>query len=164
MRCVFDPNQLPMPDLGILCHACGYPLAHVSAHRCPECGWKFTADDLVPPGDFPPLYADGKPVRGTVDVLQMLKTYQVPFITQFDHADTVFGLIRTSRHVGDPISVPRNRYLEVVDLLRRKKQGEPMPPPPVYLTDGENWTCPQCREVNPPNFEICWNCEDTVND
>jgi len=21
-----------------------------------------------------------------------------------------------------------------------------------------NWTCPACAEVNPGNFELCWNC------
>jgi len=22
----------------------------------------------------------------------------------------------------------------------------------------DEWTCPSCKEVNPPNFELCWNC------
>ena len=24
----------------------------------------------------------------------------------------------------------------------------------------ENWKCPSCKEINPPSFEICWNCKD----
>jgi len=23
----------------------------------------------------------------------------------------------------------------------------------------ENWECPFCKNMNPPSFEICWNCK-----
>lgn len=164
MVVMFDANRLPIPDLGLRCTRCGYPLAHLSEHCCPECGWAFTMDDVVPPGDFPPLFADGKPVRGEPRVLDLLRTYQVPYVTLTDPSLGVFGMVRTSRAVGDPLAVPRERYLEVVDLLRRQKLAEPMPPPPEAITRGENWTCPGCGEMNPANFEICWNCEQAPDD
>jgi hypothetical protein len=22
----------------------------------------------------------------------------------------------------------------------------------------DEWKCPSCSEINPPNFELCWNC------
>lgn len=163
MASVFDPNQLPMPDLGLTCRECGYPLAYLPGHRCPECGWSFTLDDLVPPGDFPPLYADGAEVRGTAEVLQLLREYQVPFISHLPPTEAVFGLVRTSR-VGDPIGVPRERYLEVVDLLRRRRLGEQMPPAPVMTSRGAAWVCPGCGEENPANFQLCWNCERPLSD
>jgi len=163
MADVFDPNQLPMPDLGLACRECGYPLAHVAEHRCPECGWAFGMDDLVPPGEFPPLFADGQPVRGTPQVTQLLRAYHVPFIPQVDPSVGVFGLVRTSRQVGDPLLVPRERYLEAVDLLRRQQQGEPMPPTPAAPDRTVEWTCPGCGEENPAHFELCWNCERSVS-
>lgn len=24
--------------------------------------------------------------------------------------------------------------------------------------DAPPWSCPSCREENPPSFEVCWNC------
>lgn len=27
---------------------------------------------------------------------------------------------------------------------------------------GEDWTCLECRETNPANFEICWHCGKTA--
>ncbi|MBC8310891.1 MAG: DUF2007 domain-containing protein [Candidatus Marinimicrobia bacterium] len=24
----------------------------------------------------------------------------------------------------------------------------------------ENWECTSCKEINPPSFEICWNCKE----
>jgi rubredoxin len=26
------------------------------------------------------------------------------------------------------------------------------------MTNDANWRCPSCREANPANFEVCWNC------
>lgn len=33
-----DIWQLPIPDWGLTCSECGYPLDGLPAHRCPECG------------------------------------------------------------------------------------------------------------------------------
>ena len=24
----------------------------------------------------------------------------------------------------------------------------------------ENWECSSCKNINPPSFEICWNCKE----
>lgn len=161
---VFDPNQLPMPDLGLVCRDCGYPLAYATEHRCPECGWRFEVDDLVPPGEFPALYADGREVRGTPQVVNLLKRYQVPFIALADPSVGVFGLVRTSSQVGDPLAVPRERYLEVIDLLRRSRQDEAMPPAPERVNPDKSWTCSHCAESNPGHFQVCWNCQQPADD
>lgn len=46
---------------------------------------------------------------------------------------------------------------EVRTLIRRffeqRKQAELSAPP--------FWRCPQCREENPGQFEVCWNCGKT---
>lgn len=42
-----DINQLPIPHWNIRCPKCGYPLAGLPSHRCPECGTVFEMSDLV---------------------------------------------------------------------------------------------------------------------
>ncbi|MCC6681019.1 MAG: hypothetical protein IT445_08970 [Phycisphaeraceae bacterium] len=155
---MFDPDQLPLPDLGLCCRKCGYSLAYLQERRCPECGWSFTMDDLVPRGDFPPLFADGKQVRAEPDVVELLRQYQVPYVELTDPVSGVFRPIRSSRDAAGAIAVPRQRYLEAVDLLRRRKLGEPMPQPPPASGHREDWSCRHCGQLNPANFEICWSC------
>jgi hypothetical protein len=39
---------------------------------------------------------------------------------------------------------------EAIRILKARQSEE------VIRT--EEWTCPSCKEINPPNFELCWNC------
>jgi len=41
-------------------------------------------------------------------------------------------------------------YNKAIDLLKPQQQEVP-----VYT---EEWKCPSCSEINPPNFGSCWNC------
>lgn len=156
---MIDPESLPVPDLGLRCHRCGYPLAGLPEHRCPECGRTFTIDEHIPPGDFPQLFADGQEVRAEQHILALLRTYQIPWIERTDAFPSLFsgswvpGQDRPAR-----IGVPRERYFEAIELMRRSQLGEPLPPVPGAGGREESWLCPHCEEVNPPNFEVCWNC------
>ena len=156
---MFDPDALPVPDLGLRCKQCGYPLAGASGHYCPECGEPFTIDEYVPRGDWPALIADGEEVRGTRTVLKLLWTYQIPFVEMHDPLRSAMNHIwpAVGRH-APRIGVPRECYFEAVDLIRRDKLNEPMPEPPERAARSEDWHCAQCREENPANFEICWQC------
>ena len=42
-----DLNTLPIPDWGLICPKCRYPLVGLPAHRCPECGTEFDMADVV---------------------------------------------------------------------------------------------------------------------
>jgi len=44
-----DLYQLPIPDWGLLCPACRYPLVGLPGHRCPECGTPFDMAQIVKP-------------------------------------------------------------------------------------------------------------------
>ena len=44
-----DLNQLPIPDWGVECPRCRYPLLGLPSHRCPECGLSFDMSDVVKP-------------------------------------------------------------------------------------------------------------------
>ncbi len=42
-------DQLPIPDWGLLCPTCRYPLVGLPTHRCPECGTDIDISALVRP-------------------------------------------------------------------------------------------------------------------
>lgn len=42
-----DINRLPIPDWGITCPSCSYPLRGLPEHRCAECGLRFDMADVV---------------------------------------------------------------------------------------------------------------------
>lgn len=44
-----DIEQLPIPDWGLECPGCHYPLRGLPAHRCPECGRDLVMTELVKP-------------------------------------------------------------------------------------------------------------------
>jgi len=44
-----DLNQLPIPDWGLACPQCGYPLRGLPSHRCPECGTEFDVPSMIRP-------------------------------------------------------------------------------------------------------------------
>lgn len=152
----FDPEALPVPDLGLCCRNCGYGLAGLPRHQCPECGRKFTMDEHIPPGDFPVVIFDGKELRNTPDVIDLLRRYQIPYLEILRPTEAIVGY-------GGPvlgparIGVVRESYFEVIDLLRRRRHQAPLPPPPSPR-GGADWCCPACGEENPGNFEVCWNC------
>ncbi|MEM6331783.1 MAG: hypothetical protein AAF823_00380 [Planctomycetota bacterium] len=157
------PLGEPLPDLGLKCQSCAYPLAGVTKRVCPECGWAFELDDLIPEGAFPPLIADGEMVRATDELEELMQAYDVPLVRMQDPLNDVFGNTFipgvSQGSQGVRVAVPRDRWLEAVDLVRRWRQNEelPLPPDPPDL-DAPDWTCPHCGEDNPGHFEVCWNC------
>jgi len=44
-----DLEQLPIPDWGLQCPGCGYPLRGLPSHRCPECGLRISIRELIRP-------------------------------------------------------------------------------------------------------------------
>lgn len=44
-----DFDRLPVPDFGLGCPNCNYPLAGLPSHRCPECGTAFDVRELIEP-------------------------------------------------------------------------------------------------------------------
>ncbi len=152
----FDPDALPVPDLGLCCLKCGYGLAGLASHRCPECGKPFTMEEHIPEGDFPVVIFRGKEVTDSPDVVELLKRYSIPHVFLMWPGQTMFGSLATSeakRRVG----VPRASYFRVIDLLRRQALGEEMPPADGAI-ERPAWTCAACEEENPGTFDVCWNC------
>ena len=161
---MFDPDALPVPDLGLSCLGCGYALAGLNQHRCPECGRTFSLDEHVPPGDCPPLIAGGEEVRATPEIRDLLFVFQIPYVQLAEPMSDLFGGAsywpgtQRARRIG----VPRERYLEAIDLVRRLSLDEPLPPAPPASRRTEPWDCAHCGENNPANFEICWSCGEAA--
>jgi len=152
----FDPESLPVPDLGLQCLACQYRLTGLMVHRCPECGRPFTLDEHIPPGDWPILSVEGAAARATPEVLAIMRAAQIPIMPMTDMASALYGLS------GDFSSVPRlavarTAYWDAIHLILRHHQGESIDLPPP--ADDVDWTCAGCGEANPANFEVCWQCD-----
>ena len=152
----FDPESLPVPDLGLRCLACGYNLAGLPEHRCPECGRRFSMEEHIPSGDFPVVIFNGKEVAGTPVVVDLLKRMRIPYMEVMRPGETVWGFGGPT-HGTCRIGVPRSCYFEVIDLLRRQAFGELMPEAEAE-SEGAEWTCSGCGESNPGSFDLCWNC------
>ncbi len=151
----FDPEVLPVPDLGLQCKKCAYSLADLPEHRCPECGTPFNVEDHIPAGDFPVVIFNGKEAYCMPDVLGLLKRVQIPYMEVMRPGETMLGA-GGATHNRCRLAVPRASYFEVIDLLRRQALGEE--PPGEVHTEQPDWTCKGCGESNPGNFETCWNC------
>src|SRR5262245_53620883 len=102
----FDPNTLPVPDLGLLCRQCRYPLGGLTQHRCPECGRSFNIDEHIPAGDFPTVIFAGKEIPLTSEIMELMRAYRIPFMDALRHVDTGFGYDR-SVSTRSRLAVPR---------------------------------------------------------
>lgn len=151
----FDPEALPVPDLGLRCLQCGYGLAALPSYVCPECGRPITLDEHLPKGAFPVLIFNGKELRTTPEVVDLLRRYRIPFMEVMGAADSLYGMLGAT-HSRSRVGVIRARYWEVIDLLRRQALGEEMPP--IETCDRPDWCCRRCGEENPGSFEVCWQC------
>ncbi len=99
-----DIRQLPIPDWGLACPSCRYPLRGLPEHRCPECGTRFDIRDLIRP------WTRLRPPRLTGDELPLPD----------------FGL--TCEHCRAPLAGARERRCPVCgtpfDLSPRRPAGE----------------------------------------
>lgn len=151
----FDPHALPVPDLGLGCLHCGFKLAGLPEHRCPECGRAFDLNAHMPKGDFPPVIYQGKEVRLTPEVMEILKRARIPYMEKIGPVESLYG-IGGATNPKARLAVPRSQYLEVIHLLRQHERNGELPPEPGPAPP--DWTCPACDETNPGTFEVCWNC------
>lgn len=157
----FDQDALPVPDLGLKCLRCAHPLAALSRRRCPECGRPFTMEEHIPQGDYPMVILEGKPVQLDAGVRELLRRARIPFLDRRAPVDQLYGLGGLTDR-GGLLGVPRDCYFEVIDLLRRRVLGEPMPD--FAEPDGPDWACGSCGEQNPGTFEVCWSCGERFSE
>ncbi|MCG8403991.1 MAG: hypothetical protein MI923_02215 [Phycisphaerales bacterium] len=149
----FDPNELPVPDLGLRCLGCRYRLVGLSEHRCPECGSTFTMDDYIPPGDFPVVIFDGHETRLTPEVIDLMSRARIPFMEKRSDLESVLNLSRAPGR----LAVPRSSYFHAISVLRGYALNHELPP---MQDEPPDWVCKSCGESNPGHFEVCWSCSE----
>lgn len=200
-------DQLPVPDWGLTCPQCSYPLKGLPAHRCPECGSEFDVESMVQPwtrvrdprftGAERPLpnfdldcascgaalagaEADTCPACAAPFELTAILPERPWFIVDADLAGSLpipgvqalFGAEHVpyvpikERSVSEiygghamtfsRLRVPTEFYFEVLWLLARARADFAAA---RAAAEGPEWTCVECGEGNPGNFELCWNCE-----
>ncbi len=201
-----DLQQLPIPDWGLQCPQCEYPLYGLPTHRCPECGtiidvaslirtWTRLRDPLFTGHELPiPEYGmlcsacgctlDNSPTlacrgcgRDVSDQLTPPKTpwfrvhssicrrFTIPQVGMLLEAELIPFLLSDERSVieihaggaaiGGRLSVPSEFYFDLLWLLEReRRKNEAAPARGAHAA----WDCQACGEHNPANFDICWNC------
>lgn len=201
-----DLNQLPIPDWGLECPGCRYPLRGLPSHRCPECGAELDIPSLVGPwtrlrdpwyhGDESPLPDFGLacatcdtelagasrnacPNCGETFDLQALRPRASWFLIDARFCGSVAlpalqVLLTTELVPHIPVEertvreiygghnafftrlrVPSEFYFDVLALLQQARRDIEAAHQRGAAGD---WVCTQCREENPGNFDLCWNC------
>lgn len=138
------PAARPVPDLGLTCEECGYPLRGLPDDRCPECGEPFDLADRIPPGEWVDVPAGGTEAEAQL-VFDALRAEGIPCVYESlsDTLTTLYGLRR-----GTALRVPHEYYLDVLRVVHGQgADGSP------------GWICGACGEEVPGNFEVCWKCQ-----
>jgi hypothetical protein len=58
--------------------------------------------------------------------------------------------------VGEAVAYPLVTLANEMQTERKAIASDPLNQPPA--DDGPAWTCPNCHEENPGNFNECWKC------
>ena len=151
----FDGGELPLPDFGLTCSRCDVPLAGTAEHHCPSCRTPFNPQASVPQGEWykiPPAMLADLPAQ----VVELtLAEDLIPYVRR-ERRDLshIYGV---NPHAEAQFEIPRAFYFDLLAALRRQQLATADP-------SGPDWICPNCREPNPPTFQLCWNCHQPSDD
>jgi len=142
------PATRPVPDLGLTCRNCDYPLRGLAADRCPQCGEAFDLAAFIPAEPWVEV-APGRSSTELSLIFMRLRAAGIPCarLDPNDPLESLFGS-RGQAFGRASLRVRHDYYLDALHVLRTG-------PDP----DAEPWTCPKCHETVPGNFEICWKCQ-----
>jgi predicted amidophosphoribosyltransferase len=138
------PATRPVPELGLTCEHCDYPLRGLPGDRCPECGEPFDLAACIPSGEWVSLPAGANATEAQL-IFHALRGEGIPCVFQAvpDTLTALYGI-----GGGNVLRVPRAYYLDALHLVRRREATESPP-----------WRCPACGEEVPGTFELCWKCQ-----
>jgi predicted amidophosphoribosyltransferase len=160
----FSGFELPVPDFGLVCAGCKYPLQGLSRHVCPECGREFNPEKVL--GEEPTLQVCL--IHSEVEhaaAVSVLELRGIPNMLESPDpiAQTFSMSLGRKRQVGR-LMVPREFYFDAIFWLRNSANSA------CDERDGcekdslseaeetEDWHCSQCDESVPAEFTMCWNC------
>lgn len=149
----FTGHELPLPDFGLSCRACGRPLAGAPTRRCPHCGVAFEPEAVRPHRRW---FLIDEALCGDVPLAgleSLLAAERVPYTRA--HGKLLSEIYGVTQTIGSRLLVPREFFFELLWLIRRAAEDIER----VRQQPGEEWICPRCGEVVPDHFDVCWNCE-----
>jgi membrane protease subunit (stomatin/prohibitin family) len=149
----FTGDELPLPNFGLLCAACGDELAGAATHVCPHCGETFDPQALRPAGEWFAVDARLCGALSIMGVQALLAAETVPHVPAQGQA--LAGIVGGSAP-GFALRVLSEFYFEVLWILQGARR-EARKARASRATG--RWSCVQCGQKNPANFDICWNCE-----
>ena len=144
----FSGDELPFPDFGLTCQACGRSLVGAVRLVCPHCAQSFDPQALRPPKKWfsvDPETHEPLPVP-TIELI--LRAEQVPCVVHETH--TALGI------AGWRLLVPSEFYFEVLWLSQQARQQLGSG---AHVEADDDWQCRHCQEQNPAGFDVCWNCQ-----
>lgn len=149
----YTGEELPLPDFGLSCAACGEPLAGATSRACPQCAEPFDLQVLRPRRDW---FVLDQVMCGPVPVPGVQAVLAAELVPHFPVEERTVGEIYCGHSMlYNGLRVAGEFYFEVLWLLTRARREMEQ----VRAAGGtRNWTCPHCGEENPGNFELCWNC------
>jgi len=143
----------PVPDLGLACGQCDYPLRGLPGDRCPECGEPFDLEDAIPPEPWVEV-TGGASSTETMLVFSHLRSLGIPCM--LDDVAGSLGAKGADVILGDTrkrLRVRRDYYLDALAAITDATKEPGLP-----------WTCPNCSAEVPGNFEVCWKCQHSKGD
>lgn len=149
----FTGHELPFPDFGLNCGACGAALAGTRRFCCPSCGEAFEPEACRPREEWFVLdkaTCEPLPVLG---VEALLADETVPFIPVGECGP--WEVFMGANPAQDRLRVPSEFYFELLWLLQSARQKVAR----VRAAPGKSWKCGSCGAKNPRHFEICWKCQ-----
>ena len=150
----FTGGELPLPDFGLVCSYCDADLTGAEQHVCPACGEPFDPQSLRPEREWFILDSELCGSLSVPGVQALLASEAVPYTPVEEKSLAEFF----GGHGGvfSRLRVPSEFFFDVLWLLQRAEREVSEA---RAASDGSEWTCARCGEVNPDNFEVCWNCE-----
>jgi|GEM_PF-497724 len=144
----FTGRERPLPEFGLLCAQCDQSLAGAMADRCPGCGHDFDLLAIVPKGDWADVSAF-VPTSLAVVAKSLLYDAEIPYLV--DNAGLNHLYSGAVPFVSHRLRVPRVFFFDALNVLATSVGA-------VRPGAGADWTCSNCNEVVPGDFDVCWNC------
>jgi len=154
----FTGQELPAPDFGLTCAACGHELAGARTHQCPRCGSPFDPQVLRPRQTWFVLEAASVGELPIPIVQAALAAELIPYAPVEER--TVAEHVAGHGVMFSRLRIPSEFYFDVLWLLQEARRQVAAV---RARGDQGDWKCAQCGEDNPGHFEVCWNCERVKN-
>lgn len=146
---IFTGLERPLPNFGLCCLRCDWPLAGASRNTCPHCGQFFDPSEAIPPGDW--VNISDFIIPRSIQSMAAGVLYQdgVPYLVDNAGLTWVYG--GAMPFIPGTLRVPREFFFDALHALTAAAEQP-------SASTGPDWTCPACKEPVPAAFDICWSC------